>query len=435
MSLVCIGLSHNTAPVDVRERHSFPASKMAESLVALHDYEAVAEAAMLSTCGRLEIYAEVEDYERGVEQMRAFLRNFRHAGVELDISSYMYTLLGAGAVEHLFRVATGLDSMLIGEAEILGQIKDAYVQAQRARSLGKSLHALFREALSAGKAARTRTRIGSDSTSIATAAIELARRRVGTLADKTIAIVGAGKMGSLAAKRLRREEGCGDLLIVNRSQSRARELVDELQAGEALEFPGLGRALERADVVLASTGATHFVLRPENVAAAMAARPERPLFIVDIAVPRDVDPEVAAIPNVTLADIDALKDVIEITLEQRRAEIPRVEEIVTEHAARYTHWYETRIATPIVASLVEKAEAIRAAEIERLFTRCPELSERDRTLITGASLTIVSKLLHGVVTKLRERAAGDRSEAEALAQLLDELFDLCAPIQRSTLRE
>ncbi len=423
MPLVCLGLSHQTTPVDVRERHSFPASRMAEALVALRDYEAVREAAMLSTCGRIEIYAEIENYEAGVEQLRSFLRNFRHAGVEVDMSSYMYTLLGAEAIDHLFRVSTGLDSMLIGEAEILAQVKDAYVQAQRAHSLGRTLHALFREALSAGKAARSQTRIGSHSTSVATAAIELIKLRSGSLADKTVVVVGAGKMGSLAAKRLR-GEGCRKLVIANRSQARARALAGQLPNGETVELQELARALEEADIVVTSTGATQFILRPDNVAAAMAKRPEQPLFIVDIAVPRDADPEIAEIPNVTLADIDAIKGIVQITLEQRRVEIPLVEEIIAEHVQRYGHWYQSRVATPVVASLVEKAEAIRQAEIERLFGRCPELSDREKMLITGASLTIVSKMLHGVVTKLRQRAAGDRAEALALAQLLDDLFDL-----------
>src|SRR5579863_732061 len=205
MPLTCIGLSHHTAPVEVRERHAFPATRMAEALVALRDYQAVREAAMLQTCGRLEIYAEIDDYEAGVAQIKSFLMNFRHGTTGYDIESFLYTLLGRQAVEHLFRVATGLDSMLIGEAEILGQVKEAYVQAQRAGSLGKSLHQLFREALSAGKAARSQTKIGRDSVSIATAAIEMAKLHVGKLAGKTVVVVGAGSMGTSAARRLKSE--------------------------------------------------------------------------------------------------------------------------------------------------------------------------------------------------------------------------------------
>ena len=424
MPLVCLGLSHNTAPVEVRERHTFPASRMAESLVALRDYEMVREAVMVSTCGRLEIYAELEDYEAGVEQLKAFLHNFRHGDVHLDMASYLYTLLGSQATDHLFRVATGLDSMLIGEAEILGQIKDAYIQAQKARSLGKTLHVLFREALNAGKEARSSTQIGGDSVSVATAAIEIAKQRLGEdLTGKTVMVVGAGKMGTTAAKRLRLE-GCSELLVVNRSHSKACEVVRTLGTGHALELPGMVEAMKVSDIVVTSTGASHFLLTPGNVAEAMLARAERPLFIVDIAVPRDVDPDVARIPNVHVTDIDRLKDLIDVTLERRREAIPLVEEIIAEHAERFARWYQSRVTIPVVSSLVQKADSIRDAEIERLFARCPDLTERERMLITGASLTIISKLLHSVVTKLRERATSNHAEALTLATLLDELFDL-----------
>ncbi len=423
MPLVCLGLSHHSAPVDVRERHAFPASRMGESLIALRDYEMVREAVMLSTCGRLEIYAELEDYETGVEQLKSFLKNFRHGDVQHDMSSYMYTLLGSQATDHLFRVATGLDSMLIGEAEILGQVKDAYIQAQKARSLGKTLHALFREALNAGKEARANTGIGGDSISIATAAIDLAKQQLGDLSGKTVLVVGAGKMGATAAKRLRLE-GCAELLVANRSQAKARAIVEQLGVGTAVELPGLVEALKRSDIVVTSTGASHFVLTPGNVAEAMLARPDRQLFIIDIAVPRDADPDVARVPNVHVADIDRLKDMIDVTLEKRRESIPLVEEIIAEHAERFARWYQSRIAIPVVSSLVQKAESIREGEIERLFGRCTDLTERERMLITGASLTIISKLLHSVVTKLRDRATSNHAEAMTLAMQLDELFDL-----------
>src|SRR5579884_3531263 len=215
MPLVCLGLSHHTAPVEVRERHAFPAHRMGEALIALRDYEAVREALMLQTCGRLEIYAELEDYEVGVGQLKSFLGNFRHGDVS-DMDSYMYTLLGTQAIEHLFRVATGLDSMLIGEAEILGQVKDAYIQAQKARSLGKTLHALFREALKAGKTARSQTAIGNECVSIAGAAVSYAKQHLGDLSQLCVLVIGAGKMGSLAAKRMKLA-GASRMFVANRS--------------------------------------------------------------------------------------------------------------------------------------------------------------------------------------------------------------------------
>jgi len=402
-----MGLSHNTAPVDVRESHAFPAHKMGEALVALRDYGAVHEALMLQTCGRLEIYAELEDYEKGVKQIRQFLGNFRHGGVE-DMDSYMYTLLGSQAVDHLFRVSTGLDSMLIGEAEILSQVKDAFITGQRAQSLGKTLHSLFREAINAGKAARSQTDIGGQSVSIATAAVNFAIAHVGGLRGTSVVVVGAGKMGSLVARRLK-AEGCREIVVVNRK-----------------DMPNLVGALANADIVVTSTGASEFVLTTENVGEAMRARPARPLFIVDIAVPRDCDPDVARIDGVSVVDVDGLRGVIDVTLERRREAIPMVEEIIAEHSERFHHWYQARVAVPVISSLVARAETVRERELERLFARCPELSDRERMLITGMSLTIISKLLHGAITKIRDKAVVNRAEALTDAHVLSSLFDLQA---------
>lgn len=423
MPLVCLGLSHHTAPVEVRERHAFPAARVGEALVALRDYEAVREAAMLQTCGRLEIYAELEDYEAGVAQLKSFLLNFRHGTIAYDLESYLYTHLGQQAVEHLFRVSTGLDSMLIGEAEILGQVKDAYIAAQSAGSLGKTLHRLFREAMSAGKTARSQTNIGEESASVATAAIELAKARLGALAGRSVVVIGAGKMGRTAAKRLR-AEGANNVIVTNRSIKHAQEVIAEIGFGHAIDMPGLDESLAAADIVVTSTGASHFILTPENVAAAMERRPDRPLFIIDIAVPRDAHPDVVEIPNVTLVDIDGLKSHVEEKLETRREAIPHVEEIIEEYLRRFGQWYQSRAAVPVIASLTRKAEAIRIAELERLFARCPDLSARERMLVTGMSMTIISKLLHTAVTRVRERALSNHSEALADVRLLDELFEL-----------
>jgi glutamyl-tRNA reductase len=425
MPLVCLGLSHHTAPVDVRERHAFPAAMMGEALVALRDYEAVREALMLQTCGRLEIYAELEDYESGVGQLKQYLNNFRHGDVS-DMDSYMYTLLGTQAIDHLFRVSTGLDSMLIGEAEILGQVKDAYVQAQRAHSLGKTLHTLFREALEAGKNARAQTAISSDSTSVATAAVAFAKQHVGDLAGKVVLVIGAGKMGAVAARRMR-DEGAAQIVVLNRSHRRARDVVQEIgAAARTADLPGLVNALKEADIVVTSTGASHFIVTPGNVAEAMLARPNRPLFMVDIAVPRDVDPEVTRINGVGLIDIDGLKDLVDVTLEKRREAIPLVEEIIATHVERFGQWYQSRVAVPVISSLMQKAESIRSAELERLLARLPDLSERERSLITGMSLTIVSKLLHSAIVRIRDKAVENRAEALTHARMLDELFELQA---------
>jgi glutamyl-tRNA reductase len=425
MPLVCIGLSHHTAPVEVREHHAFAPSRVVESLVALRDYEAVNEAAILQTCGRLEIYAEIDDYESGAAQIKSFLSNFGHdaARARYDLESYLYTRLGQQAIAHLFRVATGLDSMLIGEAEILGQVKDAYVQAQQAKSLGKTLHRLFREALNAGKHARTQTRIGDESASIATAAIETAKARLGTLDRTSVVVIGAGKMGRAAVRRLR-QEGAERLIISNRTISRAQDLIAEVGFGEAVEMPGLVDALAAADIVVTSTGASHFIVTQSHVRKAMARRPNRPLFVIDIAVPRDADPAIAQFPNVSLVDVDGLKTVVDQKLEIRREAIPEVEEIIDEFVERFGSWYRARLAVPVISAITQKAEAIRVSELERLFARTPQISEREKMLVTGMSMTVVSKLLHSVVVKIREKVTTDRAEALSHARVLDELFEL-----------
>jgi glutamyl-tRNA reductase len=305
----------------------------------------------------------------------------------------------------------------------LGQVKEAYDRAQHARSFGKTLHRLFREVLNAGKAARSQTAIGGASVSIATAAVSVAKEHVGTLAGKKVVLIGSGKMGQIAAHRLKLE-GAGSLSIVNRTHERAKEVVARLGVGQAVELPQLVDALKTADVVITSTGASHFVLTPANVAAAIESRPDRPLCIVDIAVPRDVDPDVANFPGVRLVDIDQLGHTVDMTLEHRKTAIPFVEAIIDEHLERFDRWYQARVAFPVIASLSKKAESIRESEIERLLARCPGLSEREQMLVTGMSMRIISKLLHSAYSKIRDRAVQHGSGALDHALLVDDLFEL-----------
>jgi glutamyl-tRNA reductase len=332
-------------------------------------------------------------------------------------------LYETAAIEHMMRVSTGLDSMLIGEAEILHQVKEAYFQAQRARAVGKTLHRLFREAINAGKAARSTTTIGNESVSIATVAITLAKQHLGSLAGKNIVLIGAGKMGRTAAKRLALE-GAQGFVIVNRTLERAAEIVAGLGMGTAVSLDGLEPALRDADIVISSTGALHFVLTPDMIATAMAGRSERPLFLIDIAVPRDVDPAVTAIPGVFLTDIDRLTETIDVTLEHRQQAIPLVEQIIDAHVMQFEHWHHSNATVTIVASLARKAEALREAELERLFARCPELNQRERTLVTGLSRRIVSKLLHPAISSIRAGDAAQLADSVARAQMIEQIFAL-----------
>jgi glutamyl-tRNA reductase len=319
---------------------------------------------------------------------------------------------------------------LIGEAEILGQVKDAYVQAQRARSIGANLHRLFSEAVRAGKMARATTRIGGESLSLATAAVEAAKAR-GSLRGACVLVVGAGKMGRGALQRLW-DEGAARVVVANRTLDRAQALVRESGIGEAVPLTTLQDALAGADVAICSTGASRFILSREAIEAAMASRPQRRLLIVDLAVPRDVDPDASSLLNVELVDVDDLQPVIEERLEVRREAIPEVERLIERHRERFLRWYRSRLAAPIIASLTQKAESIRAAELERLFVRCPDLNERERTHVAGMSMTIVSKLLHSAIANIREKASD--GEVLAHARVLDELFELNLAEQIAALR-
>ena len=351
MPITCIGLSHHTAPVEVRERHAFPASRMAEALVALRDYEAVHEAVMLQTCGRLEIYAELDDYERGVAQIKSFLANFRHGATGYDLESYLYTLLGHQAVEHLFRVCTGLDSMLIGEAEILGQVKDAYVAATHAKSLGRTLHRLFREALAAGKTARAQTQIGGESASIATAAVDAARAVLGTLE------------GQVGPRRRRRQDGTHrrQAAAPGRRGARHRRESNDVALARARRRSRLRRSRRDAGTRRrARATPTSSSRRPARRTSSSTKRASARRWRCGRSVrsssstsrcratPIRRSPTIAQ--RLARRHRRAQGASSNERLELRREAIPAVEEIIDEYVERFENWYHSRVAVPVIAT-------------------------------------------------------------------------------------
>jgi glutamyl-tRNA reductase len=420
MPLVLLGLSHRTAPLAVRDRHAVPTDRLAEALRALSDYSAVSEAAIVSTCNRLEIYADVEAFESGVAQIKEFLTTYRRMRVE-DFDKYLYTLLGAQVVEQLLRVASGLDSMLIGEPQILSQVKDALRLAEDAGAIGPHLGRLFRVALQTGKRARTETAIGRDVVSLAAAAVELASTQC-EIARARCVVVGAGQMGTSAAKHLHAGNPFS-LTITNRTLRRAQSLAKQLGASSATldELPSL---LERSDVVITAIASNDYIVSEGVVREAVRRRRGAPLFIVDIGVPRNVEPSAALLPDVIVQSIEDLREIVDRTLEGRRNEIPRVEAIVAAQISRYLEWYRARGAAPLIASLRRKAEEIRSVEIQRLFARMPELDGRQREMVVAASVSIINRFLHEPVTKLRETVAD--GGMEDTTQLAETLLDIDA---------
>ena len=358
MPVVAVGLNHNSAPVDLLEQLSIPDERLPKALHQLVSYEHISEGVVLSTCNRIEVYAVVSKFHGGALDLRNFLAEFCHIAPE-DFSDQLYTYHDEAALKHLFRVAAGIDSMVIGESEILGQVRRAFAAAQEEGAVQHTLTSAFRKALRAGKRARTETAIGRNPVSISSAAVELARRAFAgdTLAGKKVAIVGAGKMGRLAARSLS-NAGAADVTVVNRSEDRGRELAETFGA-TPVGMDELPAVLARADIVITSTTAPETIVDKPTIDGAVARRtPGSTLFIVDIAVPRDVDPTVAEVPGVVLRDIDDLRGVVDASIGSRLSEISKVESIIGDEITSFFEWQESldRATEQLVAKFHELLE-------------------------------------------------------------------------------
>lgn len=419
MHLVLVGLSHKTAPIEMRERLTFPASRQAEALSQLTSDGAVSEAVILSTCNRTEIYALSSDADRGVDAVLGFLADY-HDLDRHDLVRYLYVVKGEAVVRHLFRVVSSLDSMVIGEAQILGQVKEAYEHAFENGATGRAFNRLFRQSFEVGKRVRTETAIGENAVSISYAAVELAKKVFDSLEGRTVLIIGAGKMSELTAKHLVCN-GAIDVLVANRTYERAVELAERF-SGRAIEYGSLFERMREADIVISSTAAQDFVVRKADVAEVMRGRRGKPLFFIDIAVPRDVDPAVNDLSDVYVYDIDDLNGVVESNLEERMREAERAEAIIEEEIAEFLRWQESLEVVPTVAAIRAKAEAIRQAELERALKRLSGLSEKELATIDALTCAIVNKMLHGPTARLK--AAAEEADGYLVVEAARELYGL-----------
>ncbi|HKZ51028.1 MAG TPA: glutamyl-tRNA reductase [Dehalococcoidia bacterium] len=400
--LLAVGVSHRTAPVAVREALAFTPQEVPEALAVLGGR--FGTAVLLSTCNRTELYVSAAAANR--VELVAALEELK--GLKQPLApAHFYALDPAQAAGHLFRVASGVDSMVVGEAQILGQVRDALSLAHQAGTTDGVLSRLFHQAIAVGRRVRRETAIGGYALSVSGAAALQAQRELGSLRGCTVLIISAGSAGKLAARSLRKSGA--RLLITSRTHERARELARALE-GEAVIFSALPAALAQADVVISSTGSYHHVLGPEDVAEAMAGRPSRPLLLLDIAVPRDIDPRVQEIEGVRLYNIDDLQELLRVPTE----EVARVEAIVEEEAARFLAWWEKQDGLALIADLHQRAEAIRCQEMERTLSRLPGLSAEERDRLEAMSRAIVKKLLHPTVAHLRR----DSGHIEAARRLL-----------------
>ena len=417
MRVVLVGTSHRHAPVELRERMGFD-SELGQELVralALVDGEAVA----ISTCNRVCLYLAHPDAQAA--QARALTELGRLAALpEGEIAGALYTKLDEEAAQHLFRVAAGLDSMVPGEAEILGQVRAAYEAASGAGSTGPVLHGLFHQALRVGKRVRSETAIGQNPASVSSAAAELAARVFDDLARRRILLIGAGKMGAHSAANLM-SRGVGALVVANRSPERGEALAHRF-GGRAAGLDCLEEELAAADIVIASTGAPGLVLGAEQVKRALRRRRGRPIFFIDIAVPRDLDPAINELDGCYLYDIDDLQRVVTESLVGRRGEAALAEAIVAEEAAAFRAWQRSLDVVPAIASLRRHAEEIRSAELERARPRLEGLSPRERRAVESLTAQIVNKLLHSPTVRLKEAAAG--ADGSTYADAVRRLFGL-----------
>ncbi|MBI4665778.1 MAG: glutamyl-tRNA reductase [Nitrospinae bacterium] len=402
MNLVVLGLNHNTAPVEVREKLSVSGQGLKDQLLMIKERAPeVREEVILSTCNRVEIYALVGDIKHGVESLKKFLCDYHEIDLEsLEKSTYIYAL--EEAVEHLFKVSSSLDSMVIGEPQILGQVKDAYKEARELAVTGSILNNLFERSFSVAKRVRTETAIAENAVSISYAAVELARKIFSDISGKTVLLIGAGEMIELACKHLI-AQGVKTVLVSNRTYDRAVELAKRFN-GEAVLFDDLHEELRRCDIVISSTGAPHFVVRKDLATKVISERHNRPMFFIDIAVPRDIEPSVNEIDNCYVYDIDDLKSVVDSNLAERAKEARKAEDIVKKEVGQFMTWLDHLEVAPTIIALREKMEKIRRNELDRTLNRLPSLTPEERDTLEKMTQAMVNKMLHTPVVNLKKRA-------------------------------
>ncbi|HEV8225673.1 MAG TPA: glutamyl-tRNA reductase [Methylomirabilota bacterium] len=417
--LFVAGLSHRTAPIAVREQLVVDEDKLREILADLTGRGTCAEVMILSTCNRVEVYgvAEVAGEARGA----AFRQMGAHRGIGLStLEPLLYSMDGAEAVHHAFRVASSLDSMVLGEPQILGQVKDAFALAQSCRTVGPVLHSLMSQAFAVAKRVRSDTEVGRHAVSVSFAAVELARKIFDGLDGRSVLLVGAGEMGELAARHFQ-DQGMLPLFVANRTAGRAQALARDL-AGTAVPFEELASVMGQVDIVITSTAAREIIVTAAEVARVLPGRRGRPLFFIDISVPRNVDPAVNDLENVFVYDVDDLRSVVEANLRERKRQAQQAESLVEREVTKFADRLRSLEVVPTIVSLREKLEEIRRAELGRTLARLPGADEVTRQALEALSQGIVNKILHAPTVKLRDSSKA--GHGHRWMEVISELFGL-----------
>jgi len=425
VTILLVGLNHRTAPVELREKLSLSGCALPMALEELwgrrqgaESSPGVQEGVILSTCNRLEIYASVAQRDAGWKHIEDFLSGLQNIPVE-DLKPHLYYYEGEEAIRHLMRVAAGLDSMILGEPQILGQVTQAFEDAKSAGMTGATLSRMFSQAIHAGKRARTETDISRFTTSVSSAGAQMVLENT-TIADPNILVVGAGEMAVLAAKALQKQ-GITNLAFINRTYSRAADLAAEL-SGTSMGWHQLHEALTWADAVITATGAPHTVMHASEVMATLEIRVGRPLLFVDIAVPRDVEVAVGNLPNVQRFDIDDLQSIVDTNTAQREAAIPQVEKIIEQEIKMFLEWHHSREVTPVIRDLRRWATEVAEIEVEQALSKLPNTDGQVEAIVNRLAHRIVNKLLHEPTVRLRGQAV--EGNGHGYAHAVSELFGL-----------
>ena len=419
MSVVVVGLNHRTVPLDLLERMTVPASRLPKALADLTSREHINEAVVLSTCNRIEVYVLAEKFHGAYQDIRNFFAEVSHVAPE-EFSDHLTSLYDGDAARHLFSVASGLDSAVLGEHEILGQVRKSWETASTEGAVGPVLNTLFRHSLEVGKRVRTETAISRNITSVSQAAVAMATERLGGLGGRQVLIVGAGEMGEGLARALH-GGGVAGIRVANRTWDRAVEVAGRL-GGEPVRLDDLPHHLAEVDVLLTSTGASAAILEHGDLASVVGERHGRELLVVDIAVPRDVDPTAGEIEGVTLLDMDDLREFADVGIRERQREVAAVHAILDVELDRYVDESTARSVAPLVASLRARGDLVRSGELQRLAARLGDLDDRQRDAVEALAAGIVGKLLHEPTVRLKDAAGTARGER--LAEALRDLFDL-----------
>lgn len=406
MNIIVVGLSHHSAPVAIREKVAFSPNDMQRPLQQALKLQNIGEGMIVSTCNRVEIYATSRNPDAGIASLRRFMAEYHEVSQD-DLLPHLYDYQGEDAIRHVFRVAASLDSMVIGEPQILGQIKTAYGYAAEFKSVGLILNRFLRKAFSVAKRVRTETSIASNAVSVSFAAVELARKIFGTLDNKTVLLIGAGEMCELAAKHFI-NNGVSRVLVTNRTLARAEKLAAEFE-GRAIPFEEFPDQLHQADIVLTSTGAPTCILDRFQVEKVLKLRKNKPMFFIDIAVPRDIEPQVNGVSNVYLYDVDDLQGVVQANLKERHKEAKKAEEIIDQEIGQFRDWMETLQVKPTIVSLRRKFEDIRRGEVEKTLRNLKDVGTKEQKAIEALTSAIINKILHPTISALKnnQNGAGD----------------------------